>query len=96
MDLLTYLLLYLLAAAVIGWVATEIMQDRSILLSNISIAAASAVMTRYWLIPILNIGPINDAITFPTVLVTLFGSIILLAIINLLLGRRLRDAQAIY
>ena len=96
MDLLTYLLVYPAAAAVIGWVATEIMQHRSSLLSNIAIAAVGALLAGYLLTPILRVGTINYAITFPTILATLFGSIMLLAIVILFLGRGFREAQGIH
>jgi len=81
------LLIYLIVAAVIGWVATEIMHDRSNLLINIVVAVVGAFLAGYFLSPIFKVGTINEAITLPTVLVTLLGSVILLAIVNLFRGR---------
>jgi uncharacterized membrane protein YeaQ/YmgE (transglycosylase-associated protein family) len=81
------LLIYLIVAAVIGWVATEIMHDRSNLLINIIVAVVGAFLAGYFLSPIFKVGTINDAITIPTMLVTLLGSVILLAVINLFRGR---------
>jgi uncharacterized membrane protein YeaQ/YmgE (transglycosylase-associated protein family) len=81
------LLIYLIVAAVIGWVATEIMHDRSNLLINIIVAVLGAFLAGYFLTPILHVGTINEAITLPTALVTLLGSVILLAILNLFRGR---------
>jgi len=78
------ILIYLIVAAVIGWVATEIMRDRSNLLINIVVAVLGAFLAGYFLSPIFGVGTINDAITLPTMLVTLLGSIILLAIVRLL------------
>jgi uncharacterized membrane protein YeaQ/YmgE (transglycosylase-associated protein family) len=86
------LLIYLIVAAVIGWVATEIMHDRSNLLINIVVAVVGAFLAGYFLSPIFHVGTINDAITIPTVLVTLLGSVILLAIVNLFRGRGRRSA----
>lgn len=86
------LLIYLIVAAVIGWVATEIMHDRSNLLINIIVAVVGAFLASYFLSPIFHVGTINDAITIPTMLVTLLGSVILLAIINLFRGRGRRTA----
>lgn len=77
------LLIYLIVAAVIGWIATEIMHDRSNLLINIVIAVVGAFIAGYFLSPIFHVGTINDAFTIPTMLVTLLGSIILLAVVNL-------------
>ncbi len=82
------ILIYLVVAAVIGWVATEIMHDRSNLLINIVVAVLGAFLAGYFLSPLFHIGTINDAITIPTMLVTLLGSIILLAIVNLIRRRR--------
>ncbi|MCX6039214.1 MAG: GlsB/YeaQ/YmgE family stress response membrane protein [Chloroflexi bacterium] len=81
------LLIYLIVAAVIGWVATEIMHDRSNLLINIIVAVLGAFLAGYFLTPIFHVGQINDAITIPTMLVTLLGSIILLAIVHLFTHR---------
>jgi len=83
------ILIYLIVAAIIGWVATEIMHDRSSLVMNIIIAVVGAFLAGYLLSPFFNVGTINDAITIPTMLVTLLGSIVLLAIVNLFQrGRR--------
>jgi uncharacterized membrane protein YeaQ/YmgE (transglycosylase-associated protein family) len=83
------LLIYLIVAAVIGWVASELMHDRSGLLLNIVVAVVGAFLAGYFLSPIFGVGTINDAITIPTMLVTLLGAIILLAVVNLFRrGRR--------
>lgn len=84
------LIIYLIVAAVIGWIATEMMHDRSNLLINIIVAIVGAFLAGYFLSPIFGVGTINDAITIPTMLVTLLGSIILLAIVNLFRGRGVR------
>jgi len=86
------ILIYLLVAAVIGWVATELMHDRSNLLINIIVAVLGAFLADYFLSPLFKVGTINDAISVPTMLVTLLGSIILLAIVNLFRGRGRRRA----
>jgi uncharacterized membrane protein YeaQ/YmgE (transglycosylase-associated protein family) len=77
------LLIYLVVAAIIGWVATEIMHDRSNLVINIIVAVVGAFIAGYFLSPIFHVGTINDAFTIPTMLVTLLGSVILLAIVHL-------------
>jgi len=82
------ILIYLVAAAVIGWIATEIMHDRGGLLINIVVAVIGAFLAGYFLSPLFGVGTINDAITVPTMLVTLLGSIILLAIVRLIRRRR--------
>jgi len=82
------ILIYLVVAALIGWVATELMHDRSNLLINIVVAVVGAFLAGYFLSPIFNVGTINDAITVPTMLLTLVGAVILLAIVRLFRGRR--------
>ena len=77
------LLIYLVVAAVIGWIATSLMHDRGGLLVNILVAVVGAFLAGYFLTPIFKVGTINDAITVPTMLVTLLGAVILLAIVNL-------------
>jgi len=85
------LLIYLLAAAIVGWAATEIMSDRSNMLINILVAILGAFLSGYFLDPIFNAGTINDAITIPTMLVTLLGSVILLALVYFLRGSGMRN-----
>jgi uncharacterized membrane protein YeaQ/YmgE (transglycosylase-associated protein family) len=89
---MTNILIYLLVAAIIGWVATQIMHDRSNLLINIIVAVLGAFLAGWFLSPIFHVGTINSAITWQTALLTLAGSIILLAIVNLFrrgrVGRR--------
>lgn len=77
------LIIYLIVAAVIGYIATEIMHDRSNLLINIIVAVVGAFLAGYFLSPIFHVGTINDAFTIPTMLVTLLGAVILLAVLNL-------------
>ncbi len=80
------IVIYLVVAAVIGWVATELMHDRSNLLLNIVVAVLGAFLAGYFLSPIFKVGTINDAITIPTMLVTLLGAVILLAVVKLVRG----------
>jgi uncharacterized membrane protein YeaQ/YmgE (transglycosylase-associated protein family) len=80
------ILIYLVVAAVIGWVAAELMHDRSNLLLNIVVAVVGAFLAGYFISPYLKVGTINNAITVPTMLVTLLGSVILLAAVKLVRG----------
>jgi uncharacterized membrane protein YeaQ/YmgE (transglycosylase-associated protein family) len=81
------ILIYLVAAAVIGWVASEIMKDRASLLINIVVAVVGAFLAGYFLSPIFHVGTINDAVNIPTMLVTLLGAIIVIAIVHLVRRR---------
>jgi len=77
------IIIYLVAAAVIGWVASEIMHDRASLLINIIVAVVGAFLAGYFLSPLFHVGTINDAVNIPTMLVTLLGAIIVIAIVHL-------------
>jgi uncharacterized membrane protein YeaQ/YmgE (transglycosylase-associated protein family) len=81
------IIIYLVVAAVIGWLASEIMHDRASLLINIVVAVVGAFLAGYFLSPIFHVGTINDAINVPTMLVTLLGAIIVIAIVHLLRRR---------
>jgi uncharacterized membrane protein YeaQ/YmgE (transglycosylase-associated protein family) len=81
------ILIYLIVAAIIGWVATQLMHDRSNLFLNIIVAVVGAFLAGYFLSPFFKVGTINDAITIPTMLVTLLGAVILLAIVRLIRRR---------
>ena len=78
------IIIYLVVAAIIGWVATEIMHDRSNLLINIIVAIVGAFLAGFFISPLIGVGTINDAITIPTMLVTLLGAIILIALVRLI------------
>ena len=81
------IIIYLVVAAVIGWLASEIMHDRASLLINIIVAIVGAFLAGYFLTPLIHIGTINDAINVPTMLVTLLGAIIVIAIVHLIRRR---------
>lgn len=81
------ILIYLVVAAVIGWVASEIMRDRANLLINIVVGVVGAFLAGYFISPLLGVGTINDAINIPTMLVTLLGAVIVIAIVHLLRRR---------
>ncbi len=78
------IIIYLVVAALIGWAATELMHDRSNLLLNIIIAVLGAFVAGYFLSPIFHVETINQAISLPSMLVTLLGAVILLAVIRLI------------
>jgi uncharacterized membrane protein YeaQ/YmgE (transglycosylase-associated protein family) len=83
------IIIYLIVAAIIGWVATELMHDRSNLLINIIVAVIGGFIAGYFLTPLFHISPIGvGAISIPAMLITLAGSIILLFVVNLIRRRR--------
>jgi uncharacterized membrane protein YeaQ/YmgE (transglycosylase-associated protein family) len=74
------LIIYLIAGAVVGYVASRIMRTNSQqgLLLDIAVGVFGAFLAGYFISPLLGVGTINDAITVPTLLVTLLGSVVLL------------------
>ena len=74
------LLIYLIAGAIVGYIASRIMNTNSQqgLLLDIVVGVIGAFLAGYFISPLLGIGTINDAITLPTMLVTLLGSVVLL------------------
>jgi uncharacterized membrane protein YeaQ/YmgE (transglycosylase-associated protein family) len=84
------LIIYLIAGAIVGYIASRIMRTNSQqgLLLDIVVGVIGAFLAGYFLSPLLGVGTINDAITIPTMLVTLLGSVILLAIYKLLFGKK--------
>jgi uncharacterized membrane protein YeaQ/YmgE (transglycosylase-associated protein family) len=76
------LIIYLIAGAFVGYIASRIMRTNSQqgLLLDIVVGVVGAFLAGYFISPLLGVGTINDAITIPTLLVTLLGSVVLLAI----------------
>jgi len=84
------LIIYLIAGALVGYIASRIMHTNSQqgLILDIVVGVIGAFLAGYFISPLLGVGTINDAISIPTLLVTLLGSVILLAIVKLFRGRR--------
>ena len=86
--MLLNIIIYLIVAAVIGWLASEIMHDRANLLINIVVAIVGAFLAGYFLTPLFGVSTINQGnFSIPALLVSLGGAIILLAIVNLIRRR---------
>jgi uncharacterized membrane protein YeaQ/YmgE (transglycosylase-associated protein family) len=83
------LVIYLIAGAVVGYIASRIMRTNSQqgLLLDIVVGVVGAFLAGAFISPLLGIGTINDAITFPTLLVSLLGSIVLLSIYKMVARR---------
>ena len=78
------LIIYLIAGAIVGYVASRIMNTNSQqgTLTDIVVGVIGAFLAGYFLSPLFGVGTINDAITLPTMLVSLLGSVILLWIVK--------------
>ena len=84
------LIIYLIVGAIVGYIASRIMNTNSQQgwVLDIVVGIAGAFLAGYFISPLLGVGTINDAINIPTLLVSLLGSVILLAIVKLFTGRR--------
>ena len=78
------LIIYLIAGAIVGYVASRIMNTNGQqgTLMDIIVGVIGAFIAGYFLSPLFGIGTINDAVTIPTMLVTLLGSVVLLWIVK--------------
>jgi uncharacterized membrane protein YeaQ/YmgE (transglycosylase-associated protein family) len=74
------IIIYLIAGAIVGYIASRVMNTNSQqgLLLDIVVGVIGAFLAGYLISPLLGIGTINEAITIPTMLVTLLGSVVLL------------------
>ena len=87
------LIVWLIVGGIIGWIASMIMKtdgQQGIIL-NVVVGIVGAFLGG-WLAGILGIagGTINDGISIPSILVSLVGAIVLLAIVNLFRRGRTR------
>jgi uncharacterized membrane protein YeaQ/YmgE (transglycosylase-associated protein family) len=78
------LIIYLIFGAIVGYIASIVMRTNSSQgpLLDVVVGVLGAFLAGYFLSPLLGVGTINDAISLPTLVVTLLGSIILLAIVK--------------
>ena len=83
------ILVWLIAGAIVGWVATSLMHDQSNLLINIVVGVVGAFVAGYLLTPLLHISTINQGnFSIEALLVSLGGAVILLAVVNLFRRQR--------
>ena len=78
------LIINLITGAIVGYVASRIMQTNSQLglLMDAVTGAVGAFLAGYFISPLLGFGSINTTVTIPTMLVTLIGSAIMLYIVK--------------
>jgi uncharacterized membrane protein YeaQ/YmgE (transglycosylase-associated protein family) len=83
-------IVWIIVGGILGWVASMIMRTRGGLLVNIIVGIIGAFIAGLVLTPLLGIGTINqNNFSFPALIVSLLGAIILLAIVSLFQrGRR--------
>jgi uncharacterized membrane protein YeaQ/YmgE (transglycosylase-associated protein family) len=80
-------LIWIIAGALIGWVASLIMRtnSRQGLIADIIVGIVGAFVGGYFLSPLFNVSTINESnFSIPALLVSLVGAVILLVIFKLL------------
>ena len=78
-------ILWLIVGGVVGWLASLVMKtdaQQGILL-NVIVGIVGAFVGGWLISPLLGTGTINEGLSIGSVVVSLIGAIILLAIVNL-------------
>jgi uncharacterized membrane protein YeaQ/YmgE (transglycosylase-associated protein family) len=83
------LILFLIAGAVVGYVASRLIRTNSQQdpLLDIIVGVVGAIVAGYMLSPQFGVRTINDAITIPVLLVSLVGAVVLLWIYKMITRR---------
>lgn len=85
-------IIWLIVGGLVGWVASLIMRtdaQQGIVL-NIVVGIVGALVAGWLISPLVGIPTINQGISIGSILVSLVGAIILLAIVNLFRRRKVR------
>lgn len=81
------LIIWLVVGGVIGWVASLMMKtdgQQGIFL-NVIVGVVGAILAGWLISPLVGVGTINqDNFSLPSLLVSLVGAVVLLAIVNLI------------
>ena len=78
------LIVLLIVGGIIGWVASMIMRDNTGIILNIVVGIVGAILAGFIVTPLIGGAPITSGIiSVQSILVSLLGAIVLLAIVNL-------------
>jgi uncharacterized membrane protein YeaQ/YmgE (transglycosylase-associated protein family) len=86
------ILIWLIVGGIVGWLASLVMRtdgQQGILL-NVVVGIVGAFIGGWVISPLVGVGTINQGISIGSVVVSLIGAIILLAIVNLFRRGRVR------
>jgi len=81
------LILWLIIGGILGWSASFVMHTNAQqgLVLNIVVGIVGALLAGLWLVPLFGVDTINqNGFSLPALMVSLLGSVILLAGVNLL------------
>lgn len=85
-------LIWLIVGGIVGWLASLIMRtdaQQGILL-NVVVGIIGAFIGGWVVSPMVGVGTINEGISIGSILVSLLGAVILLALVNLFRRGRVR------
>lgn len=86
------IIIWLIVGGLVGWIASLVMRtdgQQGILL-NVVVGIIGALIAGWLISPMVGVATINQGISIGSILVSLVGAIILLAIVNLFRRRRVR------
>ena len=86
------LIIWLVVGGIIGWLASLVMKTdaQQGLVLNIVVGIVGAVLAGWLISPLVGVGTINQGISIASIVVSLIGALILLAIVNLFRRGRAR------
>jgi uncharacterized membrane protein YeaQ/YmgE (transglycosylase-associated protein family) len=79
------IIIWLIVGGIVGWIASLIMRTdaRQGIFLNVVVGIVGAFLAGWLISPLVGVGTINQGISIASVVVSLIGAIILLAIVNL-------------
>ena len=85
-------LIWLIVGGIVGWLASLVMRTdaQQGMLLNIVVGIVGAFLGGLIISPLVGVGTINDGISIGSIIVSLVGAIVLLAIVNLFRRGRAR------
>ncbi len=86
------IIIWLIVGGIVGWLASLIMRtdgQQGIIL-NIVVGIVGALLAGWLISPLVGVGTINQGVSIASIVVSLIGAIILLAIVNLFRRGRAR------
>ncbi len=85
------LIIWLIVGGIIGWLASLIMKTNEGIILNVVVGIIGALLAGWFISPLVGVGTINQSnFSLPSLIVSLVGAIILLAIVNLIRRGRAR------
>ncbi|HEX5611826.1 MAG TPA: GlsB/YeaQ/YmgE family stress response membrane protein [Burkholderiales bacterium] len=90
------LIILLVVGGILGWLASIVMKtnNQQGMILNIVVGIVGALLAGYFLAPMFGTGTINSGdFSFSSLLVSLVGAVLLLAIVSMFQRGRLRDSR---